>query len=56
MKNETICAIFDELTKHEESKNYVRYLMTDVLNTRFAIDSIAKKALEDGEVSKTRRQ
>ena len=43
MSNEFLAAVFDELIKHDSAKNFVRYLLSDLLDTRFTINSIARE-------------
>ena len=45
--------IFDELTKHDSATKFVKYLLSNLLDTRFMIEDIAEKAFEDTKVQTT---
>jgi len=54
LHDEIIDVLFDELTKHQTAKDYVKYLFADILDSRFFLESIAEKALEDEQAQADR--
>ena len=50
-----LIALFDELTKHQTARNYIRYLHTDVVKSKFNMESISEKAVEDRKTGEERR-
>ena len=42
IENESLNVIFEELTKHQSAKDYVKYLFTDILETGFDMTSISE--------------
>ena len=48
LNDESLQALFKELTDHQTAKDYTKYLFQDVLNTTdFYLESISEKAVED---------
>ena len=47
VENDTICAIFDELSQHQSARDFVQYLFKDILENKFQLDSISHGAAED---------
>ena len=45
--SDALNAIFDELIKHPSAANYIHYLYKDILDTRFTLESISDRAVED---------
>ena len=42
IENDSLNVIFEELMKHQSAKDYVKYLFTDILETRFDLSSISE--------------
>ena len=47
VQSDVLNAIFDELIKHPSAANYIHYLYKDILETRFTLESISDRAIED---------
>ena len=53
--NQVLTTLFDELTKHQTARNYIRYLLSDLFRTKFDISTIADKPVEDSVTAEERR-
>ena len=47
VSSDALNAIFDELIKHSSATRYTHYLYRDILDTRFSLESISDRAIED---------
>ena len=56
LNDDVLTNVFDELTKNESATQFVNYLFSDLLNTKFFIEDISERAVEDSNVSAARRE
>ena len=47
LNDDVLTNVFDELTKNESATKFVNYLFSDLLNTKFFIEDISDRAVED---------
>ena len=50
IEDEVLTTVFDELTKHDTTVKFVKYLYSELLNTRFMVEQIGDRAVEDAQV------
>ena len=55
IENQVLTTIFDELTKHQTARNFIRYLLSDLFKTKFDVTTIAEKPVEDSVTAEERR-
>ena len=55
IENQVLTTLFDELTKHQTARNYIRYLLSDLFRTKFDVSTIADKPVEDSVTAEERR-
>ena len=47
VSSDVLNTIFNELIKHPSAANFIHYLYRDILDTKFSLESISDRAIED---------